>query len=286
MNSFSSLGADSILNSNCIDHFKKIASSVKVYGTGEEVVDWPQSRKIDRILYLHTPEGEKQSSLLDDLKPKSCVIDMGAGRGMFLLDLKNLQKDLSVIGVGVTKLDQRIINDNLTDNDSIYYGYVPEITELLRNHYQSVDLIMETYGPLTYAENPLHVLIFIGLLLNENGSYSCMSSTTSELPKHVFSTNETVAKIADFFEENMGIKLEFSQKEIDSEAYPGKRCTDFQFRMKPIKDNPIWKKLGENTPDTIWDRLKNEADQKFGEPQKEAAWYSAGGFSISAKKYL
>lgn len=263
-------------------------NSSSVYGSPLPSQGWPQSRGIPRILNLH--KGPKEwgdradlSKIIADLPYGAWAADIGTGSGKVPQHIGSIRSDLHWALVSATELDPPLLSDMIDRGSSIYYCFVPADLQLLKDHYNEISLLLETYGAVTYDNNPDLVLLLYALLLAQGGTASIMLSTTNDKePTHVFTHDETLRKLADFLNDRLGVNLEWCTKKIDSQAKPGTFCTDFIFRMTAYKA-----KEKTVNPLELFSELSIALREVIGIPQiKEKPWYSSGGFQIVAKEYI
>lgn len=261
-----------------------------IYGTALPAKEWPQSRGVPRILHLH--KGPKEwgdradlsKIIIEELPHGAVAVDVGTGSGKVPQHFGSIRPDLNWALVSATALDPFIQKQMMERGSSLYHCFVPEDLKLLNDHYGRCSLILDTYGAVTYDNNPDRVLLLFALLLAPGGTASMMVSTTKEeIPTHVFTTDETLQQIADFLKEKMGVTLEWSAKKIESQAKPGTYCTDFLFRMT-ASHAP---KESTNDPLELFSKLSADLRKIIGNPHVvDSPWYSVSGFEIVAKQYF
>jgi hypothetical protein len=260
----------------------------QIYGVPLPGQNWPQSRGVPRIFFLH--KGSKEwgesldlSKIIDNLPHGAVVVDIGTGSGQMPLHVGGIRSDLHWVLVSATSLDPVIEKQMIDRGSSLYYCFVPHDLKLLKDHYQDCSLVLDTYGAATYDDNPDLVLLFYALLLSPGGTASIVVSTTNDqTPTHVFTFDETLQQIGNFLKENIGVTLKWCSKKIASQAKPGTYCTDFLFRLV-AEDVKKEKALN---PIELFSILSKKLREIIGNPHvTENPWYSSGEFKIVAKRY-
>ncbi|KTD24924.1 hypothetical protein [Legionella maceachernii] len=255
---------------------------------------WPNSRGKAKIATLHALNTEEslgdeaktnQLDILSELPPKPVIVDLGMGKGQFLIDLAaELKKECDLVGISASpnEISHRACH---YANISIVKGKLPHdeaVIEFLKEKQGAVDKVFDTFGPATYASNPLHSLMYAAILLKPGGKFSAMSSTENNTLLTVFGDEEVRKKIAVFFKSHLHIDINFEFSAIRSELSPGKINTDLLVTF--TKGN---KKL--SASDYL--SLCRAADREVGIPQViKPSWYnynasSYGMFSISMRTY-
>ncbi|CDZ78796.1 hypothetical protein BN59_03110 [Legionella massiliensis] len=199
---------------------------------------WPNSRGKIKVATLHAVNTEEslkdesqtnQLDILSELPANPVIVDLGMGTGQFLIDLAlELKKHCVLVGVSASPNE---IKRHTCDYAGIHIvkGKLPHdesVTELLEQRQGTVDKVFDTYGPATYANNPLHSLIYAAILLKSGGKFSAMTSTENNALMTVFGDEVIREKIKSFFKWHLGIDLHFEFSAIRSELSPGKIFTD------------------------------------------------------------
>lgn len=104
------------------------------------------------------------------------MIDLGCGKGRLAKQFKELRPDINFVGLSAHEISSS--TDYSESMDRVYYGKIPEDTRLLKDYKGRADVVIDTYGPMSFADNPVHVLIYALLLLNGTGIFSSITSET------------------------------------------------------------------------------------------------------------
>ncbi|PJD98287.1 MAG: hypothetical protein CK425_00995 [Parachlamydia sp.] len=215
------------------------------------------------------------------------MADLGCGDGTFAAQFKEKaiqqKMDIQVIAAGANDLKPA----NIEKIDKIYYGFIPQQTQLLDDFAGQCGLVVETYGPTTYHKNPAHVIAYALYLLERTGTYSCISSTTKDGEHHsVFGNRKAFncvkKSFIDKFDANISliytsIKSQVRFKEDGTPAI----VNDCLLRVRFKGHNYVGV--------SDYETLCGEIDEKLGQPEPEnTSWFAAGGseFSITAKNYV
>lgn len=202
------------------------------------------------------------------------LVDLGCGKGRFCCDFKVLRQKVKVIGVSAHKVNE-LYEESM---DRIFYGILPDNTEFLKKFEKRVKLIVETYGPTSFADNPVHVLIYCALLLKKDGFFSSISSTTKTEPcVSVLGDITTQIKVKKFFLHYFGIKLSIIPTTIKSRVTDEAYYTDFIIRFRNTSHD-----LGFDD----FERLCRNADQEIGIPKQGEIWYQPANTSFSIKEKI
>lgn len=261
---------------------------MQIHGTPLLPPSWPQSRGVPRIFLLHKGPNDwggaaDLSQIIENLPRNAIAADIGTGSGQMPLHVGGLRPDLHWNLVSATSLNPSIAEQLLERGSNLYYCLVPEDLKILEDNYSKCHLIMDTYGAVTYDNNPDLVLLLYALLLAPGGTASMVVSTTNDqTPTHVFTHDETLQQINDFLKEKVGVSLKWASKHIASQAKPGTYCTDFVFRM--VAD--ATKEQKAINPKELFAELSQQLRETIGTPHiTEAPWYSSSDFHIVAKQY-
>lgn len=252
--------------------------------------DWPCNRTFEEVDQLHEWNSEQSlryciantGSLLNSIHPGKTLADLGCGDGTFAAMFKEGKPSIQVIAAGTHDLKR----DNIEKIDRVYYGYIPQQTQLLDDFAGQCELVTETYGPLTYYDNPAQVLAYALYLLEPEGTYSCITSTTkSDEPRSVFGTREQYDVVRRFFIDKFGSNVSLIDTKIKSRVKKldnGEQAIvdDFLLRLRFKGHNYVG--VGD------YERLCQDIEDELGEPviDREHAWFSADrNFTITPKVY-
>lgn len=257
----------------------------KVIGISEgPQPEWPNNRDKETIYTLHEFNDEDtlqwcpNIARLTDLMPQHAkVVDLGCGRGRLAKELKQERDDITYIGVSAHDIDPA----NLEVMDRAYLGKIPENLELLKDYKGRIDLVVDTYGPMSFADNPVHVLIYAVLLLNGTGTFTSITSESGkERTQSVLGTPETWKKIKDFFKEFFLVDVAIIPTKIKSQVFQSRIIKDYIVRCRRTSTAPLY-------TSNDYAKLCQLADQKIGIPLQEDAWYApTKDFAIRQKKWV
>ncbi|ARG99818.1 class I SAM-dependent methyltransferase [Legionella micdadei] len=255
---------------------------------------WPNSRSKLKVATLHalnsgeTLRDEAKTNKLDilsELPPQPVIVDLGMGNGQFLIDLAaELKKKCVLIGVSASPNEVKKCVYSYA-GIHIVKGKLPHdssVIELLEKRQGTVDKVFDTYGPATYANNPLHCLIYAAILLKPGGKFSAMTSTENNTEMTVFGNAASREKIKCFFKSYLGIDINFEFNSIRSELSPGMIYTDLLVTFT---------KEGKALSAADYLKLCRAADREVGIARViKPSWYgynasSYGMFSIDMRTY-
>ncbi len=249
-----------------------ITTKIKGIPLSELPQGTPCNRSIETINVLHEfnnlesitsfPNATDISALVRD---NELFLDFGCGRGRLCREIKEKYPTIKVLGFSAHEVEKT----NTVFMDRIYYGLAPENLTLLNDFQRRVSLITETYGPTSFADNPVHALLYASLLLKSDGFYTGISSTTkSELGASVFGDKETQSRIKQFFKIHLKTNLAIIPTTIKSAVQEESLFTDFIVRFHGSNHN-----LG--AKDFI--DLCALVDKEIGVPSQGNSWYDLPG---------
>ncbi|MFC3909216.1 hypothetical protein ACFORL_09045 [Legionella dresdenensis] len=230
--------------------------------------------------FLAKPAYAHVAQLLAGLPSNPTVVDLGMGNGQFLIDLAGLLGlEADLIGVSATPkeikyrqcriADIKIVKGALPDDDAIH--------NLLIEKREQVDRIFDSYGPCTYAKNPVHSLFIAALMLKPDGKFSAISSTNGkDFRTTVFGSLANRREIAAFFKKELGIAIRFRPNYINSMVNPGVVNQDMLITFEKTK----------STNHINYVELCRKFDNAVGNPLaigKE--WYKYQDFKIQMYDY-
>lgn len=243
--------------------------------------DWPKSRDLDLVSTLHEFNHRElidykipNTARLECLLPeRGIMVDSGAGVGVLSGEMKEVRPNAFVIAAGAHDLDDHFIKRI----NAVYYGLIPESKELLIDYTGRVNLITDTYGPLSYYKNPMHVLIYYALLLCKGGVFTSISSTTrNDKAESVFGDIETWVKVKNFMKKHFHTDVTLIPTTIKSKVTDGAYLTDFITRFK-IEGHSYTAK--------DFEYLCKQSDSEVGIPKLGSIWFNPidGSFALQEK---
>ncbi|KTC76846.1 class I SAM-dependent methyltransferase [Legionella brunensis] len=247
---------------------------------------WPNDRRISAIEELHAlntreslEANTNKLSILANLPTNPTIVDLGMGQGNFLIDLAcHLKKRAKLIGVSASPAEINWEQCRYAGVEIVKgkLPHEPNVREFLKTYAGKVDRVFDTYGPATYAQNPLHSLIFAAFLLKPQGEFSAISSTDNQ-GHTVFGDKETQQKLVEFFQKELGITIHFQFTAIKSRVTPGAINEDLLIHFtRDSRDLSVSDYL----------KLCRKADKVIGIPVlSNPSWYQYGEFSIAPRQY-
>ncbi len=223
------------------------------------------------LLNLRFPN---EGGLQNFVRSGGTLIDVGCGAGYTAAALKEGLPNVKVIGIGAHDLDPRAAQKV----DEVWYEYFPQPDGALTAYTGRADAVIETYGAVTYSENPVHALIAELLLLGPNSTYSCITSTTGQDPcLSVFGGQKNLDRVKSFFIKHFHVNLSFVPTKIESLVTPGKVFTDLLVRCRFASHTYTREDF---------ETLCTLADEEIGIPTLGKVWYKAdGSFAIQEKHW-
>lgn len=200
------------------------------------------------------------------------VIDVGCGKGQTAMEFKMMRPNVFVIAAGAHDLDDECIKKV----NSVYYGCIPDYKQLLTDQVGRAALVMDTYGAVTYHDNPGKALIYETMLLGAGGHYLSVSSTTRDgICESVFGSENNQAAIKTFFLKYFGAHVEMIPTVIESQVNKGTYVTDLLTRFT-IR--------GHDYTTDQYDTICQLFDREVGIPKQGIAWKKFdGSFAINQR---
>ena len=220
------------------------------------------------------------NELLQQINPdgKPIVVDIGVGDGNALAAMKN--EGLVTVGFGLHEIHPQ----NEAFIDLLCYTSVPDgsvaqrMFRLLRG---KVAMVVEVYGAVTYANNPIHAALFAGLLLAPNGTAKIiMSSIPKEENEQSPLGFASERKCLIEFFKAIGLELTISRTYIKSRVIPGSYCVDYLLEIK----RDLFAKVTDMTLDELF-ALANEQIGFCSHIPKKSQSGEFGRFSIQGRTY-
>ncbi len=261
---------------------------------------WPNNRSAQFVWTLHEPNTKEfllsdypnKQKLTELIQDRGIVLDSGCGLGRLAAEFKRAKPQATIIGLSAHDL----IPEYAEKIDRIYYGCIPERRELLIDYTGRISLIIDTFGPMSFSDNPVHVLIYNALLLKEGGSFFCISSTTTQKEddgkdeplesKSVLGATRNIIAVKKFFDKYFGVDLNIMSTIVKSNVTQNAFYTDHIIRFRSI---------GHSYTSDAYDTLCQEADKVIGVPEQGKIWYKPNPpdqlgpqykeFSIKEKHY-
>lgn len=275
--------------------------------------EWPDERSLAEIASLY---GNDFKSFIKQLKSGEMVLDIGAGQGRFLCQLrKYLKAKIELEGITATKIKQS--NENLLKSYDIPIskGFVPS-KKLFKKYANNVELVVDTFAANTYAKNPLHSLIFEFMLLKPGGKlfsaipmiqidpcdsnmyftnplsiifYKLIQKLTVRfksflIPKITAESplgdRISYQKISEFFKNEFNVPINFRIKN-----------TPYKFAQYILVDELIVEVTKpSNNKSYSWEDFENisrKADDEIGISEIDTIWEEfTGGFAITSRRYF
>lgn len=161
---------------------------------------WIKDRCFAEVAILHGLSSCEFKSLII---PKSVCIDIGCGDGALLHELRATYPDATLVGATATPSHPRYQNAI----DKVYYGLLPSDRRLFRDYFGQADIVLDTMGALTYADNPIHVLVALCSLLKKGGVLSV--ATLGDKDASRLGDEQTLMNLKKFLCP-LGMQLKFS----------------------------------------------------------------------------
>lgn len=261
----------------------------------EDSKTWPKNRSIGDI------ESMLRHNLFDKLLclPRgSWILDAGCGNGKVIQLIETwFPGKFKLCGITTTQVESK----NFPYFDELTYLYVPsdpvhpeDVASLqwLTDHADKFALILDTYGPATYADNPLEVMLFYNVALKPGGQVFSMSSMVAgDAENSCFGDHDTRQKIEQFFKNDLQTELKFTKEDILSVACAeGKVMTDLKVEMTiPLysPDRQAWVKQFASAKD-FYNHLYTLAVEKIGRVEKmpTKTGFQAGPYAIMPRRYV
>jgi hypothetical protein len=256
---------------------------------GFPIVDktsWPANRNKQRYLQLHYPKlfrNRNEDALqltLDTLPPHHIIMDAGIGDGNALAQLKT--RDNTTIGFTLHEIDPK----NTPLIDGLCYSPIPDGKEaraafaVLRGQ---VHQLTCTYGPSTYATNPIHALIFLALLLKEGATANIIISSVfgEHVDQSPIGYANTREQLIAFFKHELDLEMTSARTFINSAVEKGAICKDFCITLH--------RRFNAKVRTESLDELFALADRILGQPHTIPKTTDRGtfkhGFKIEGKAY-
>lgn len=241
---------------------------------------WPQNRGYKDVTSILSPKDKVRTDYINNLSEDATVLEIGFGDGIFLGSLKEARPDLKTIGVSVTSWK----GNRVKIIDEVYLQYIPDDLTVLQDHAGQVDLIVDVFGAATYAQNPLHALIYSAMLLKQGGRFHGISALINNgEPGSAFGNADTQAEIVNFFQEEMGINLVFEVANV----IPSRILSEI-FSPEHLLVH------FETTSDmSVYDykQLLEAGNARIGIPVntkeiRKMAFFDFGDFRVAAKEYI
>lgn len=226
-----------------MQHLRNLIPTLQFADAGLPIpqINWPKTRNLKTYLELVRPKllrNLNQSGLAYSLQHRPCaVLDAGVGEGVALAEIKSEE----TFTIGMTMHAVQAINAK--NFDVLCYSTIPHGQSARVLHAKlinEIDLLFDIYGPCTYAENPLHVLLFYALLIARGGSalivISCLPQEDMDISPIGFAG--TRHEVVQFFETILQIKLTISRTFLHSSVTQNTLCKDFILQMFRPLDAP------------------------------------------------
>lgn len=260
---------------------------------------WPNNRRLEDVLTLHAPNTAEElrantanrfdflghlHRLIAQGKKEITIVDLGMGDGSNLVGMaqecKRLGINVRLVGVSASP-DELRTHACCYANIEIIKGKLPHddsVMDLLKRFAGKVDIVFDTYGATSYANNSLHCLIFSSILLSKEGICSAITSTEGNEAATVFGDENLREEIADFSQRELGIDVKFRFTDIQSRVDPGQIKRDLLVSTRKSLDREF------SANDYL--KLCKKADEEVGIAGiTKPNWYSYRNFSITMKTY-
>ncbi len=210
----------------------------KVYGNsfGPQPL-WPNKRGIEEIGELHevnTDESLKFSPNIKNwdeiLEQNATVVDWGCGEGVFASELKAKRPDISLVGVSMHDVGTEALAKGVFS--SVYYGEMPKSLTFLEHWKGRITAMVDTYGPMSWMDNPVEGLIYAALCLKKDGVFSSITSETrKDRSQSVFGDEPQWARIKKFMRDHLKTHLVICPSKIKSQVFQGTIQRDYIVKL-------------------------------------------------------
>lgn len=262
--------------------------TTKVYGQslGEHPL-WPNRRGIDEIGELHEVNTKATLQFCPNIKnweqtieENAVVVDWGCGEGEFVQQLSKKRPDLRFIGVSMHDVRKDVMEGGVFSH--IYYGQMPKELTFLEHWKGRVSAMIDTYGPMSWMDNPVDGLIYAALCLKAGGVFSSITSETNkEKSQSVFGGEANWGKIKKFMAEHLKVDLVIIPSKIKSQVFQATIQRDYIVKMH--KTESVHYSASEFT------ELCVKAAKEIGTPVQGAVWWAPetkdGDLAIRAKQW-
>jgi hypothetical protein len=224
--------------------------------------NWPKNRNLKRYLQLAHPKSFRnyqQTNLMFSpaLNSRYCILDAGAGKGVAIAEIKSANN----MTIGITM--HEVAEENQSQFDTLCYTTIPDgagarrLHQLLRG---KIDLGFDIYGPGTYAANPAHALIYLGLLLRAGSTFKIIISSLpfEDMDQSPIGFAGTRKRLIDFFRDELNLQMTISRTIISSAVTAGLICKDYVVSIDRKANAPACEKP--------LDELFALADRWLGKP--------------------
>lgn len=254
---------------------------------------WPDARGKKEYAELHRYQTDdtlrdpwrRYRAEIPETNQCEIYVDIGAGTGKFVSQLRQRCPNAIIIAVGVTPLSPEYL-ESLAEGPGttvVAYTPIPEDLQVLQKIEGLTDRGFDSFGALTYAKNPLHALIYIIRLLRAGGVFTCALSGNPHIPDGSTLGNAlNRAAIKDFFQKYFAVDLQIHHSRVNSEVTVGTVWDDWHlFAKAPVNRNQM---PGFTRPLAEIFAL---ADQEIGIPVPVAAEDPAfKDFAITMREYV
>lgn len=239
--------------------------------------NWPQGRGLQRYKVLHQPRLEQS---FEKRSEEALVVDMGMGDGNALAELK--REDNWLVGFSL----HEAVRENLAKIDGVVMSPVPHgagaqtAFEVLK---ERAGLVIDTYGPATYANNPVHAIIFEAMLLAPGGKGTLVISEIFDGDDEASPIGfaRTRRRLKAFLKESLDIEVIITRTSIQSEVDASRRCLDFHVAL----ERPIDTQAFAGSFEVYCQRADEAIGRPVAIPSKSATGDFDGGFSIKGYCY-
>lgn len=268
------------------------ATTIDVLCPPDPSPQWPDRRTYEDIIKLHASNTEgdvinQQIGVFDfaqNLPASAIVIDIGAGKGALISDLRKIgrQKEAKyhLVAVSATELDA----EHAKHADVIYYQFVPDHINLLKDYANQADFVIDTFGAATYATNPIHALIYSLLLLKPGATYTAISSLVPGFEDYsAFGDQNTQAVLVQFIEDHLELKIRIKPTFLKSKVKGNENAIVKDLLISGQRSKDCTKKYNVS----LFDELSKQVDKLIGTPEVVSVWSDAdfGKFQIRRMKY-
>lgn len=235
---------------------------------------WPQERDYGKVRNLITYEDGIDTDFIKTMPKGGTIVEIGFGDGKFMNDMKLGREDIKTVGVTVTSWE---VSDAIKSIDEIYVQYVPNDMTLFNKMQNSVDVVVDCFASLTFADNPFHSLIYLTLLLKDGGQLTGVTYLEKEGDYSSFGSPDTIENMLKFFKKHLNTELVFNRR-----AFTMACATHYALQIQCVR--------GKSDEILDFQALKTLADETIGVPEniksyKSIALYSFGSFAICKKDY-